>query len=244
VRRTVLFTSHELVRYENSNVRFVNLPPFLAKPPHLSQDGTFELFGCDPDKTYRLYVQKDPLGEGPPGAAVAPAGGKMPLPVPGGKMPGAKMPAPLMLSVIDLGLDRLLRGHKDPLGAVVDVTPAKAGGQPLTVKLGPCGSAEVRIVEDKGKPFKGILTLDLQVKPKQGALSGEWVALASGWQRVGQAPTLQPDGAGRLTIPGLIPGATYRLRGFRDDTRQVVVFEHEFTVEAGKTRKLPDIVVP
>ena len=46
-----------------------------------------------------------------------------------------------------------------------------------------------------------------------------------------------------MTVRGLIPGATYRLRVL-DPLQSVVPVGEAFTVEAGKTRKLPDAVAP
>ena len=43
-------------------------------------------------------------------------------------------------------------------------------------------------------------------------------------------------------MPALIPGATYRLRGYDERDPDVILFEREFTAESGKARRLPDIV--
>jgi hypothetical protein len=50
---------------------------------------------------------------------------------------------------------------------------------------------------------------------------------------------------GRVRFPVLIPGATYRLRvTAQDKPYREVVYEREFQVEAGKTLKLADVVLP
>jgi hypothetical protein len=143
---------------------------------------------------------------------------------------------------------------KSRLGAVVDVSAKQADGKPLTVRLAPCGSVEVRFVDKHGKPAKAEPAVELLVTPARGKVKEEAVLLASplgrilvvGLQGKGErpAPALVPNAEGRLTIPALIPGATYRLRGYDRRDQGVILYEREFTAESGKTRRLADVVVP
>jgi hypothetical protein len=116
-------------------------------------------------------------------------------------------------------------------------------------------------VDGKGKPAKAKPTLEVRVTPGQGKVDAEWLTvgvppdsrrlmLMPGVNVKGnltlnakdKGPHLLPDAEGRLTVPALIPGATYRLRGYDERDPGVIHFEREFTAESGKTRRLPDIV--
>jgi hypothetical protein len=55
---------------------------------------------------------------------------------------------------------------------------------------------------------------------------------------------MTPDAEGRLTVRGLIPGATYRLKAYDSRAQTAVPLGEPFTVESGQTRKLPDVVAP
>jgi hypothetical protein len=198
------------------------------------EKGEFELRGCDPDQTYRLYFTDAPPEAGPLGIRATDAG-----------------------QVVNV----LFRGGKDRLGATFDLRAKDANGKPLTVRLAPCGSAEVRFVDEKGKPTKARPTLEVRVAPGQGKVDAEWLKIGvpqdsrqlmrlPGVNPKGmltlnakdKGPFLLPDAQGRLTVPALIPGATYRLRGYDERDPGVILFEREFTAESGKTRRLPDIV--
>jgi RNA polymerase sigma factor (sigma-70 family) len=134
-----------------------------------------------------------------------------------------------------VGIVNRLIMAKDPMGAVADVSAKKAGGKPVEIQLGRCESAEVRFVDGQGKAVRQQVWLDLLVKP-----GADGVLLASPYSLHGEKSPVEPDADGRITIPGLIPGATYRLKvlagqkGLEDE----MIFAKEFTVEAGKTTKL------
>jgi RNA polymerase sigma factor (sigma-70 family) len=198
------------------------------------EKGEFELRGCDPEQTYRLYVTDAPPEAGPASVRSTDAG-----------------------QVVNV----LFRGGKDRLGASFDLRAKDTGGKPLTVRLAPCGSAEVCFVDEKGKPARARPWLELRVTPGQGKGDAEWLKVgmppdARELMRVpgvsakgkvtlnaqDKGPYLVPDAQGRLTVPALIPGATYRLRGYDERDPGVVLFEREFTAESGKTRRVPDIV--
>jgi hypothetical protein len=188
----------------------------------LPADGQFELRGCDPDKTYRVcFADRLPGGTYRPPQRLFDRGMRM-----AGALGAEDGPSP------DL---------KSHLGAVVELSAKRAGGKPITVELKTCGSAEVRLVDPRGKAVRRKVYVKLVAAPKEKGLAEETYLLR----------TFTPDDQGWLTIPGLIAGAVYRIEGFPEGAKIVLnseiplerVFEREFTVEAGKTRKLGDLVV-
>jgi hypothetical protein len=181
----------------------------------LLPDGRFTLHGCAPDRTYPLFFLSDP-GKGE-----------------------------LRRSAITNAPYREEGGR---LGAVAHVSARQAGGEPVAVRLLPCGAAEFRGVDAPGKGAKQKLWLELLVTPRQGYLAEEKIALAFPFQSGGSLSPFVPDKTGRIRLTGLIPGATYRLK-VEDEERtdadgQWLEWGRDFTVESGKTRRLPDLVLP
>jgi hypothetical protein len=110
-------------------------------------------------------------------------------------------------------------------GAKVRLVAKEKGGE-VTVRLQPCGSARVRVVDPKGKPRPGgkaslelVLDGDFPVYLPQRDLAPRGGPLA--------------DKDGWATVPGLIPGARYR--SFPGGGGP-----GEFVVEAGKTQTPPE----
>jgi hypothetical protein len=192
------------------------------------RDGAFELPNCDPDKTYRVFVLS--------GCAE------------GGMMIHAGPPRIDVVSVVN----RLI-SEKDLLGVVAELSAKKAAGKPVEVKLSKCESAQVRFVDAEGKAVQQKMWLELLVKPgpsmmtsrAEGKAAGEGALLATPYSLRGEKSPVAADADGRITIPGLIPGATYRIKvmtgqqGLENET----IFEKDFTVEAGKKIKL-ELVAP
>jgi RNA polymerase sigma factor (sigma-70 family) len=111
------------------------------------------------------------------------------------------------------------------------VVSGKSTGEEVTIKLQPCAKAKVRFVNAAGKPQAGhSLGLVLLLAPDARAFLQQADALG-GWHAVGRS-----DKDGQVTVPGLIPGATYTYA----DGRKV----REFTAEAGKTHDLGDVSAP
>ena len=105
------------------------------------------------------------------------------------------------------------------------------------MRLAPCGSAKVRFVDGDGKPIaKHKPWVQLIVTPglpsneaiKEGKLSAEAVTLISQYLDDNE-PHAGADGV--LTLEGLIPGATYRIKQARFEGEII----KEFKAEAGKT---------
>ena len=115
---------------------------------------------------------------------------------------------------------------KRKLGGVVNLSGKSAAGGPVTVRLEPCGAAKARVVDPGGKPVagrlpRGFITMVVTpgpplslAKDKAGLLSADEDDLTS-VDPVNYANALVSDADGRITLPVLIPGATYR---FLDDT--------------------------
>jgi hypothetical protein len=146
-------------------------------------------------------------------------------------------------------------------GAIAELPRQRAARAPLTVRLQPCVSAVARFVEPDGKPLANYslspLTLlvtpgiqgsmpypsqDAKYKTKLEADEFGWLNL---WRGVQAPMNLQTDAQGRITFPALVPGATYRLvvpktRGAFNSTDGWPTYE--FSVKAGETLKLPDLV--
>ncbi len=114
----------------------------------------------------------------------------------------------------------------------------------------------VRFVDAKGRPAQVEPWLELIVAPQRDGVKEETAMLGGlgqfgpggailiprGGERVPrmgwQTMPLRPDTEGRLTIPALVPGATYRLWAHRSTNLTMPLFARSFTVEAGKARQL------
>jgi RNA polymerase sigma factor (sigma-70 family) len=99
-------------------------------------------------------------------------------------------------------------------GAVAEVAGKPAPDKPLTIKLGPCGSAAVRVLNAAGRPvpkYQPVVT-----------------------PAVGGVPAT--DKEGRCTVPDLVPGVKYAL-ALPGGKRK------EFQVEAGKVVDLGVMVI-
>jgi protocatechuate 3,4-dioxygenase beta subunit len=181
-------------------------------------NGRLELPGCDPDKTYRLvFVEHSWFG--------------------------AMMGVEALNTFGQLWLPQLL-GPQNKLGATVEVSAKKAAAEPIEVRLAPCGKAKVRFVDANGKPLakhKPWLQLLVTDGPpsnqaiREGKLSAEVVTL------IGQYPDAAEPHAGAdgvLTLEGLIPGATYRIKQARFEGEVL----KEFKAEAGKTVEVTVVV--
>jgi hypothetical protein len=131
------------------------------------------------------------------------------------------------------------------LGGVAELKGKQAGKEEVTVRLTPCGEAWARFADDKGKPladYRPVLTMLLPPGPHtvpkdlRGVVAGTVISRHWLWAghldpgRYRKGP--QTDAEGRVTLSGLIPGATYRLLLGKGNTR-------DFTAQAGTTIELP-----
>jgi hypothetical protein len=133
------------------------------------------------------------------------------------------------------------------LGGFVELPGKQAGGEPVTVRLSQCSTARARFVDDKGKPLADYRPpLSLLLPPGPHLVPKSLPQLSEGgmrspdslWagqldpRRYGKGPATDP--AGRVTLPGLIPGATYRLLLSGGKAR-------DFTVRPGETLDLGEL---
>jgi RNA polymerase sigma factor (sigma-70 family) len=216
VPQGLLLCSRELLTTDPGEIRFIGADGVV---PHglMIVDGQFELPGCDPDKTYRVYLLDAMFRSG--------------------VMPARRLDAPLSRS-----LGGMVGEVEAKAGAMVDLSVAKGGK--VTIQLQPCGAAEIRLLDAAGKPSNSSVPwVELQVLPGRGKLEGERATLGLPVPTRGKSAR-SPDAEGRVTVRGLIPGATYQLKTFNPRTGTAEPLGGPFTVEAGKTRKLPDAVAP
>jgi RNA polymerase sigma factor (sigma-70 family) len=139
---------------------------------------------------------------------------------------------------------------KEKLGAMVELAPKEALRQPPTVRLQPCGSATVRLVDKDGKPAVNTrATVEFFLTPGipfVDSLKGKGpVADTCYMQNLDpeRHRDARPDAQGRVTFPTLIPGATYLTIGQGPD-RGIFNLNKQFKAEAGKALDLGTITVP
>jgi hypothetical protein len=154
-------------------------------------------------------------------------------------------------------------GADGKLGGITQVQAEQAGGEPVTVRLAPCGSALARFVDAKGKPAADHeVQVQLLLNPRTQAARAAGTAdavrkridllLSDGWELDLAVPDVvalkaflpiirkggpRTDAEGLLTVPGLIPGAGYRISGVEGGPR-------EFRVEAGQAIDLGELRLP
>ena len=132
------------------------------------------------------------------------------------------------------------------VGAVIDVTPNVP--QP-GAKLLACGTLRLRVVGTDGKPKVGQdvgLSLLVDRDRANGITTGEPVADAQPveWFDAINYPTRPKTNAeGVAELPALIPGARYAIAiAVGSGANKIAV--GKFTIEAGKTATIPDVVLP
>ncbi len=130
----------------------------------------------------------------------------------------------------------------------------KQAGEDITVRLQPCGRATARLVDPDGKPIaKGFPQVEIVGNPgprvdtrnprEQAELAADTVYLLN-VDPVHHRSRPHTDADGRITLPDLIPGATYRLNGtsLYAPTKRDPVYK-DFTVKPGETVDLGDITI-
>jgi len=145
---------------------------------------------------------------------------------------------------------------KRKLGAVVNLSVKSAAGGPVTVRLEPCGDARAWLVDPDAKPVVKpvrnlIFTMVVTPGPARNNSSNDKAASLlsadegglTNVDPINYETALAPDALGRITLPVLIPGATYR---FIDYTMYVrgqtgPEIRKEFTIKPGQKLNLGDI---
>ncbi len=141
-------------------------------------------------------------------------------------------------------------------GTTVELSGEQAGAG-LTVRLQPTGRARARFVGPDGRPVAG-LTLgfgfEILVTPGPPNLGAKKEDQAKRLADAGRVSTIdrqhyldfpRADADGRVTLPNLVPGATYRIcdRSTMDVPEKGVQVRKDFTVKPGETLDLGDILI-
>jgi RNA polymerase sigma factor (sigma-70 family) len=135
---------------------------------------------------------------------------------------------------------------KHQWGAVALIPGKQAKGKPLIVRLAPCGSVVVRLLDRQGRPLKnyrpnpyGFQILVPHAFATDPKARGEkppaaWLFQVSFDRRHYPNPNgLKTDAEGRITFPALIPGVTYQF----SERGEVL----EFKAASGKPLNLADL---
>jgi hypothetical protein len=123
----------------------------------------------------------------------------------------------------------------------------KAGDGERTVVLKPCGKATLKVLDGKSEPFPGYGSVEMVVTPGASRYDadayrrGELAADADYVSNVDRTNNAVSDDEGRLNLPALIPGASYRVLAFRNGESHVF---KEFQAKANETLDLGDLIVP
>jgi beta-lactamase regulating signal transducer with metallopeptidase domain/protocatechuate 3,4-dioxygenase beta subunit len=141
------------------------------------------------------------------------------------------------------------------LGTTVRFSGRSGSAGPVTVRLEPCGTARVRLVDPDGKtvdryPATGLMSMIVapgavvrRNPPNDGPLFAT-ESFMTELDPVNYATDFQSDAQGRVTFPALIPGATYRLvdrSAFYAGGEQEI--RKEFIVKPGEALELGDILI-
>jgi RNA polymerase sigma factor (sigma-70 family) len=150
----------------------------------------------------------------------------------------------------DLTYPTFFLDAKNGWGAVALISGKQVKKKPLTVRLAPCGSAVVRLLDSQGLPLKNyrINPFGFQVllpaphptnpkaRPKNLPAAWMWQVRFDPWHYSYPYRQLRTDAQGRINLPGLVPGATYRIW-----ERGIIT---NFKAVSGKVVKLKDIRLP
>ncbi len=141
------------------------------------------------------------------------------------------------------------------LGATVSFSGRMAPSGKVNVRLEPCGSAQLRLVDPDGKPlarFTPARMVLMVVTPGAlgvGRAQKEYPLIADQAtmdqiDRINYAKPLTTDAEGRIALPALIPGATYRIADRTTaGTAEGPKLRKEFRVKSGETLDLGDILI-
>jgi hypothetical protein len=125
----------------------------------------------------------------------------------------------------------------------------KAGAEPMRIVLRPCGEASMRFVDPAGKPIPNhepqlwqVVTPgphDWNRSPEESKTLAADSDFVSNIDRLNHGNRHKADAEGRVVLPALIPGATYRVLTVKDEK---LIVAKEFQAEAAKIIELGDIV--
>ena len=126
----------------------------------------------------------------------------------------------------------------------------KQAAAPVVIRLEPCGQATARFVDSDKKPLVNVRAgadrFNIVVTPGECHFSSNRDRICADeasvvnidqhnyWNLPGT------DANGRITLPALIPGATYRILGYE---KNHFVVRRDFAAKPGETLELGDIVI-
>ena len=139
-------------------------------------------------------------------------------------------------------------------GATVELS-GKQSAKDVEVQLLPCGQAKARFVTPDGKPIPKI-SPQLEILGSSGPSSRTRTAEAQAQLAADAAAVVNldrkhywngmlTDADGRIALPSLIPGATYRINDWStvNDENKGVQVRKDFSVKPGETLDLGDILI-
>lgn len=139
-------------------------------------------------------------------------------------------------------------------GATVEIS-AKQAGEEVLIRLQPCGLAKARLIGPDGKPVaKMFPQFEILGTPgphewdrreeSQSMLAAD-AASMSNVDRIHYWRGPVTDAQGSITLPALIPGASYRISDYStvNDRGKGVQVRKDFTVQPGETLDLGDILI-
>jgi hypothetical protein len=141
------------------------------------------------------------------------------------------------------------------VGATIAFSDKSMARGPITVRLEPCGAAGARFVDPEGKPVAGRLPRDFSIRmvvtpgpprsraPEQAGLLFADDTELNQVDSINYQNELVADAEGRVTLPVLIPGATYRFVDYGMGRQAIPEIRKEFTVKPGETIDVGDILV-
>ena len=144
---------------------------------------------------------------------------------------------------------------KRKLGATMSFSGRMASSGKASVRLEPCGSARLRLVDSSGKPLPSFtparLVLMVVTPGALGVGRGQKeYPLIADQATMGQIDPINhakppiTDSEGRITLPALIPGATYRIADRTTaGTAEGPKLRRDFTVKSGEELDLGDILI-
>jgi hypothetical protein len=147
------------------------------------------------------------------------------------------------------------RAGRVEVGATIAYSDKSMARGPITVRLEPCGAARARFVDSEGKPVAARLPRDVSIRmvvtpgppgsraPEQAGLLFADDAELYQVDSINYQNELVADAEGRLTLPVLIPGTTYRFVDYGMGRQAVSEVRKEFTVKPGESLDLGDILV-